>query len=98
MKLNNSNNYEPLCSLRMDSYFKEHFPIAYAQYKEFLIKTEDVTEEEAEYIMANNEIPLELYYEEGKGFFAIETNNVGRTPIYSPYSKERFEEDESVLD
>ena len=85
-KLNNSNEYEHLCNVKLT---KEKFPKAFAAKVEELIE-EGVcaSEEEAEAVIADMEIELELYYEKGYGLFAVESEAVNSGTIFSPYSCE----------
>lgn len=90
VKLNNSDEYEHLCNVTLT---KEKFPKAFAAKVEELIE-EGVckTKEEAESVVSNMEIELELYYEKGTGLFAVESDAVESGTIYSPYTAELCEE------
>ena len=88
-KLNNVNDYEPLCSVKLT---KEKFPKAYAAKVEELIEEGMCeTKEEAESMIKDMEIELELYYEKGHGLFAVESEAVDSGTIFSPYSGEEGE-------
>lgn len=88
-KLNNSNEYEHLCNVKLT---KEKFPKAFAAKVDELIE-EGVctTKEEAEAIIADMEIELEIYYEKGYGLFAVESEAVNSGTVFSPYSGEEGE-------
>jgi len=92
VKKNSESNYEPLMTLKLDALFKERFPIAYNAKLEELIEEEGMEEEEAIAAMKTMEVELELYYDKGKGFFAIDSEAVVCSPIYSPYTSVRMEE------
>ena len=82
--LNNEDNYEHLCNVRLT---KEKFPIAFATKVEELIEQGVCkTKEEAESLIADMEIELELYYEKGHGLFAVESEAVESGTIFSPYT------------
>ena len=83
-KLNNSNEYEHLCNVTLT---KEKFPKAFAAKVDELIE-EGVctTKEEAEAVIADMEIELEIYYEKGYGLFAVDSEAVNSGTIFSPYS------------
>jgi len=91
VKLNNSDNYEHLCNVRLT---KDKFPIAFEnKVQELLDEKVANTREEAENIIKDMEIELELYYEKGYGLFAVESEAVESGTIYSPYSGELCAED-----
>jgi len=92
MKKNNSENYEVVCTLRLDRLFAEKYPIAYQAKKEELMEDCGMSEEEAVATMKDMEIELELYYEKGRGLFAVESEAVENNTIYSPYTREELEE------
>jgi hypothetical protein len=71
---------------------KEKFPKAFAAKVDELIE-EGVcaTKEEAESVIADMEIELELYYEKGYGLFAVESEAVNSGTVFSPYSGEEGE-------
>ena len=83
-KLNNSNEYEHLCNVTLT---KEKFPKAFAAKVDELIE-EGVctTKEEAEAVIADMVIELEIYYEKGYGLFAVDSEAVNSGTIFSPYS------------
>ena len=88
-KLNNVSNYEHLCNVKLT---KDKFPIAFATKVEELIEQGVCeTKEEAESLVADMEIELELYYEKGHGLFAVETEAVDSGTIFSPYTCEEGE-------
>ena len=89
VQLNNSDNYEHLCNVVLT---KDKFPIAYENKVKELIDECHVSREEAENIVNNMEIELEVYYEVGYGLFAIESDAVESATIYSPYSGELCKE------
>ena len=92
VKLNNSDNYEHLCNVRLT---KEKFPIAFENKVNELINEGCATSrEEAEKMVSNMEIELEIYYEEGYGLFAVESDAVESGTIYSPYSGQLCEDAE----
>ena len=86
--LNGADNYEHLCNVKLT---KEKFPIAYENKVQELIEDCCVSREEAESIISNMEMELEIYYEKGYGLFAVESEAVG-CKIYSPYSGELCKE------
>ena len=49
-----------------------------------------MSREEAESVIKDMEIELEIYYEKGYGLFAVESEAVESGTIYSPYSKEEY--------
>ena len=88
-KLNNSNEYEHLCNVKLT---KEKFPKAFAAKVDELIEEEVcATKEEAESVIADMEIELEIYYEKGYGLFAVESEAVNSGTVFSPYSGEEGE-------
>lgn len=93
VRLNNSDEYESLGSFKLT---KEKFPKAFAAKVEELIE-EGVckTEQEAEAIINDMEFELEVYYEKGCGLFAVESEAVESGTIYSPYTAELCEQEET---
>ena len=88
-KINKDNESEVLCLVRLT---KEKFPIAFEhKVQELMSCCPDMTREEIEELIPEMEIELELYYEEGYGLMAVESEAVGCTPIYSPYTGEQYE-------
>jgi hypothetical protein len=90
-KLNKDSEAEILCTLRLT---KEMFPIAFEhKVQEMLSSCPDLTRDEVEELIPDMEIQLELYYEEGYGLMAIDSEAIGGcTPIYSPYTGEPYED------
>lgn len=91
VQLNNSDNYEHLCTVVLT---KEKFPIAYENKVKELIDECGMSREEAENAIKNMKIELEVYYEVGYGLFAIDSGAVESCTIYSPYSGELCDEPE----
>ena len=91
VQLNNSDNYEHLCNVVLT---KDNFPIAYENKVKELIDECGMSREEAENVIKDMKIELEVYYEVGYGLFAIESDAVESGTIYSPYSGELCEEPE----
>lgn len=83
MKLNNSDNYEYLCTIKLT---KEKFPIAFENKVRELMEECDRTRAEAEKDVEQMQVELEIYYEKGYGLFAVECEAVSSGVIYSPYS------------
>lgn len=91
VKLNNSDNYESIGVIKLT---KEKFPIAFEEkVQELLEEGCAETREEAENLVNDMEIELEIYYERGTGLFAVESDAVESGTIYSPYTAELCEED-----
>ncbi len=87
-KLNNGDNYEHLCNVILS---KEKYPIAFEnKVQELLEQGCASTRDEAEKMVDEMEIELELYYEKGTGLFAVESAAVESGTIYSPYTKEVY--------
>jgi len=86
MKKNDSEHYESV-EIALDPI---KFPIAYAAKVNELIDC-GFSKEEAEK-EALRPIEMELYYENGLGLMLVESEAVESTPIYSPYTKEQYEE------
>lgn len=86
MKRNTSENYESLCVVKLT---KDKFPIAYENKVAELMEECGYTRKEAEEIISDMEIELEIYYEKGFGLFAVESEAVDcNGEIYSPYTKD----------
>lgn len=92
VKLNNAENYESIGTIKIT---KDRFPIAYENKVEELV-SEGLTREEAEEIADGMEVELELYYDKGTGFFAVESDAVDccSVDIFSPYTGELCERPE----
>lgn len=58
-------------------------PIVYARKKKELIECSGMTEDDAEKYLLQP-IPLELFYD--RGLFGVESEAVGETEIYNPYT------------
>lgn len=65
---------------------KEYHPITYNNKLEELIEECGMTKEQAEKYLEDWEVPMELVYHKGYGLFMVESEAVGSTPIYSPYT------------
>lgn len=90
VKLNNSDTYEHLCNVTLT---KDKFPIAFEEKVQELLEEGCVaTREEAEKLIADMQIELEVYYERGVGLFAVESEAVMSGTIYSPYTGELCED------
>lgn len=86
MKQNSPENYEPIYVYLTP----EKTPIAY-QNKVECLKKAGHSEKQA-HKLALEAIELEIYYEIGKGLFAVEPDAVESTTIRSPYTGEELEE------
>ena len=86
MKKNDSEHYESV-EIVLDPI---KFPIAYAAKVNELIGC-GLSKEEAEK-EALRPIEMELYYENELGLMLVESEAVESAPIYSPYTKEQYEE------
>ncbi|MBP5457832.1 MAG: hypothetical protein J6Y37_15180 [Paludibacteraceae bacterium] len=85
--INNGEEYEPLCNVVLT---KEKFPKAFAaKVREVMGDGICTSQEEAEKYVAGMEIELEVYYEEGEGLFAVESERLECGEIYSPYTCDR---------
>ena len=94
VKLNNSDNYESIGTIVLT---KEKFPIAFnAKVEELLEEGVETDREEAERLVSQMEIELELYYEKGTGLFAVESEAVESGTIYSPYTAELCEKADEI--
>ena len=91
VQLNNSDNYEHLCNVVLT---KDKFPIAYENKVKELMDECNMSREEAENLIKDMKIELEVYYEVGYGLFAIESEAAECGTIYSPYSGELCKEPE----
>lgn len=87
LKLNMGSDYEHLCSVTLT---KDKFPIAFENKVQELIEN-GLTREDAEKDIEQMEINLEIYYQKGCGLFAIDEEAAECSPIYSPYTAERYE-------
>ena len=88
LKLNNAENYEHLCNVKLT---KERFPIAYEEKVQELMDDCEMSREQAEDIIKDMEIELEVYYHRGYGLFAVESDAVENgADIFSPYNKEEY--------
>jgi hypothetical protein len=67
-------------------------PICFKNKLNELINQAGMTEQEARNFINTTEFELEVYYEEGQGLFAVESEAVESTEIFSPYSKEQLDE------
>ena len=87
-QLNDSDNYEHLCNVVLT---KDKYPIAFEEKVQELLEEKCAsTREEAEKMVSEMEIELEIYYEKGTGLFAVESGAVESGTIYSPYTKELY--------
>lgn len=89
VKLNSSENYEHLCTVKLT---KEKYPIAYENKVLELMEDCNMSEAEAEALIKDMAIELEIYYHKGYGLFAVESEAVESCTIYSPYSGELCED------
>lgn len=90
VKLNNSNEYESLPTIKLS---KDKFPKAFnAKVEELLEEKVCATRDEAEQLVSDMEFELEIYYEKGTGLFAVESEAVESGTIYSPYTAELCED------
>ena len=86
-KLNSAECYESLGTIKLS---KEKTPIAYENKVQELMNECGVSREEAEQITNDIEFELEIYYEQGSGLFAVESEAVESGTIYSPYTREEY--------
>lgn len=89
LTINNADNYEHLCNVKLT---KDKYPIAF-QHKvdELMFADNTITKEMAENMVADMEIELEVYYQEGYGLFAVESDFCECTDeMFSPYNGERI--------
>lgn len=49
-----------------------------------------LSKEQAEHIASTEPMKLELFYDIGRGIFAIDAEAVGNTPLYNPYTAEEI--------
>lgn len=90
VKLNGGDTYESIGKITLT---KEKYPIAFnAKVEELLEEGVETNREEAERLVSNMEIELEIYYEKGTGLFAVESEAVESGTIYSPYTAELCED------
>ena len=89
LKINNEENYEHLCNVTLT---KEKYPIAFQHKVNELIEDCGLTNEEAEKAVREMSIELEIYYHEGYGLFAVESDFCYSVDeMYSPYNGEKIE-------
>lgn len=89
VKLNNANNYEFLCKVRLD---ERKYPLAYAAKLKELVDG-GMSEMEAREYISDCDFCLELYYSTGAGMFAVETDAIDNgAVIYDPYTGRECEE------
>ena len=85
--INNSDNYEHLCNVKLS---REKHPIAF-QHKVNELVENGMSPEEAEKYVTESVIELEIYYQEGYGLFAVETEFCECTDeMFSPYNGEKM--------
>jgi hypothetical protein len=90
VKLNGGDTYEGIGTITLT---KEKYPIAFnAKVEELLEEGVETDREEAERLVSQMEIELEIYYEKGTGLFAVESEAVESGTIYSPYTAEVCED------
>lgn len=89
VQLNGADTYEHLCNVKLT---KKKFPVAYENKVQELIEDCGISREEAESMISDMRIELEIYYEKGCGLFAVESEAVDSGTIYSPYSGELCKE------
>ena len=94
LTLNNADSYEPI-QVRLS---KKTTPIAFEQKVQELIEECGMTREQAEQTVTDTVFELELYYQQGSGLFAVESEAVEAGIIYSPYSGERCSEPQEDRD
>ena len=85
LKLNKAENLELLGTFKLD---KKKHPIAFEHKVQELMSEGISTRDEAEKLAESMEIDLEIYYQEGYGLFAVDTEAVESGTIYSPYNGE----------
>lgn len=85
VRLNSSDEYELLCKVTIT---KDKYPIAFENKVLELIEECGMMREQAEESIEKMEIELEVYYENGYGLFAVDSEAVTSGTIYSPYSGE----------
>lgn len=74
----------------------EKYPHTF-QKKVFELINSGLTKEEAENELKNNPIVLELVYEIDNGLFAIESEAIGNTDLYSPYTRKEVICEDDVI-
>lgn len=90
VKLNGGDTYESIGKITLT---KEKFPIAFnAKVEELLEEGVETNRKDAERLVSQMEIELEIYYEKGTGLFAVESEAVESGTIYSPYTAELCED------
>lgn len=85
VRLNSSDEYELLCKVTLT---KDKYPIAFENKVLELIEECGMMREQAEESIEKMEIEQEVYYENGYGLFAVDSEAVTSGTIYSPYSGE----------
>ena len=89
LKLNSAENYEAITIVLT----KDKYPIAYNNKIEELVEQKLYpTKEEAEKQNPKFELECEIYYHKHCGVFAVESDAVESSTVYSPYSGEIYEE------
>ena len=89
LKINNGENYEHLCNVKLT---ENKFPIAFQHKVNELMEECGLSQEEAKAAVEDMEIELELYYQEGYGLFAVETDFCEcAVEMFSPYNGECIE-------
>jgi len=92
LKLNNPNKYESFeFTLRKDKH-----PIAYYRKMSELLN-QGLSLKDAENIISNP-IELEIYYEIDNGLMCVEAEAVESGTIFSPYTQEQYEDDDTKDD
>ena len=71
-------------------------PTAFANKLKCLMEGAGMTEVEARDEISTFPIEMELYYEVGAGLMAVEQGAVEAGTIYSPYSKELYDDPDNV--
>lgn len=89
-KLNNIENAETI-EVKLT---KEKFPIAYQNKFEELVEMSGMTEDEATEYLKDCTIVMELVYHKNYGLFMVESEVIGCTPIYSPYTGDECDDSE----
>jgi hypothetical protein len=91
LRKNNAEQYEVLGEFTLS---KEKQPIAFENKVQELMIDCGMTRAQAEKQVSETKFELELYYHTGYGLFAVESEAVDATEIYSPYTGEEMEEEE----
>jgi len=86
LKLNGPDEYDSVTVRVIDH------PIMYKTYLDDLINNHGWSEKGAKEWLKDGEVELELYYQPGAGIFAVESEAVESTDIFSPYTKEQYED------